>query len=325
LVTHKDSIAEAEKFIDYALKHLTTTCPDNMAKIMRSQAPVTRANRISTSDRFQTYVTKLQGMIPSTINTSTPMENVWKRRTPTVVNLTDDHFPALESPKKQRTDPATNHDNATATDTTESLTTLDLDEIEKTQTETKAILRQEIESLREETHRMQAVLQDQFNTAMNNLEIRIEKSNQRMFHDLGQSLHKAVEAMNSQAALANTLLQNFKDEATKQHALLLQSITDQLAALRPNKRDRTEPTTWEDIDEDDMADHGDPYHGLKFGDQNYPTNNKLTGTQLWDQAGPQATTDQTDANMANGSQNPSFASRASQPSNGTDASTGGIN
>jgi hypothetical protein len=156
---------------------------------MCSQAPVTHANRITTSDRFQSYVTKLQDMIPTTISTSMPTENIWKCRTPTAVNLTDDHFPALESPKKQRTDPVTNTDTATATDTTESLTTLDMDELERTQTEMKAIFRQEIETLCEETHRMQVELQDQFNTAMNNLEIRIEKSNQTMFHDLGQSLH----------------------------------------------------------------------------------------------------------------------------------------
>jgi hypothetical protein len=325
LVTHKDNIAEAEKFIDYALTHLTNTCPDNMTKIMRSQAPVTRANRIHTSERFQSYVTKLQGMIPSSIHTSTPTENVWKRRTPTAVNLTDDHFPTLESPKKPRTDPVYPNDNATATDTTESLTMIDLDEIEKHQTEITATLRQELETLRAETQQMQVTLQNQFNTAMNNLEIRIEKSNQTMFHDLNQALHKAVETMNSQAALADTLLQNFKDEATKQHATLLHSITNQIAALRPNKRDRNDQTTLDDIDENEMVDHGDPYHDLQFGDQNYTTNSTLTGTQLWAQDSPRVTTAQMDNNMANGSQNPAFARRASPPNNGKDASTGGIN
>jgi hypothetical protein len=37
------------------------------------------------------------------------------------------------------------------------------------------------------------------------------------------------------------------------------------------------------------------------------------------------TTAQMDNNMANGSQNPAFARRASPPNNGKDASTGGIN
>ena len=113
-----------------------------------------------------------------------------KGRTPTVVNLTDEHFPTLKSPKKQWTDPVSTNDNATATDTTKSLTMIDLDEIEKHQTKTTAILCQEIKSLRAETHQMQVTLQNQFNTAMKNLEIRIEKRNQTMFHDLSQAFAK---------------------------------------------------------------------------------------------------------------------------------------
>ena len=68
LVTHKDNITEAEKFIDYALQHLTTNTPDNMAKIMRAHVPVTRSNRIQTSDRFQSYASKLHSMIPASIS-----------------------------------------------------------------------------------------------------------------------------------------------------------------------------------------------------------------------------------------------------------------
>jgi hypothetical protein len=50
LVTHKDSIAEAEKFIDYALTQLTTNCPDNMAKscALRPPLPMPTASPLRT-------------------------------------------------------------------------------------------------------------------------------------------------------------------------------------------------------------------------------------------------------------------------------------
>jgi hypothetical protein len=316
LVTHKNHISEAEQFIDYALQHLTTNCPDNMAKITRSHAPVTRTNRITTSDRFQSYVTKLQSMIPTTINMSAPTENAWKRRPSTAVNLTDDNFPALETPKKQRTDTATTPD--TTTDSTESLTTIDLDEIEKTQNDIKEALHQEIATLREETQRMQTTLQEQFTTAMNNLELRIETSNQKMFQDLGHSLSKAVETMNAQAARADTLLQNFKDEATRQHTTLLQSISAQLAAMRPNKRERA-TKTWEEMEDMEETMNEDN----EQQDSHHSSHIQLTGTHLWAH-NSQQTEEPMDEEKADGSLNPN-ASRASHPKNGTDASTGGIN
>jgi hypothetical protein len=283
LITHKDNIAEAEQFIDFALKHLTTTCPDSMAKITHSQAPVTRANRISTSDCFQSYVSKLQGMVPSSISLSMPIENVWKCRTPTTVNLTDDHFPALVTSKKPRTDLAAAPDTTTATDTTKSLTMIDMDEIERTQNDMKEILHQEIATLCEETRQMQETLQHQFNNTMTNLEIWLEKNTQTMFHELGHSLHQAVETMNAQAALADTLLKRFKDEATQQHASLLQLISNQISALRPTKRNR-DNSNWAEVeDAEDASMNGDPYDGINFGDH------PLTGQQLWTHTDPQAT------------------------------------
>jgi hypothetical protein len=314
LVTHKDNIAEAEKFIDFALQHLTTNCPDNMAKIMRSQVPVTRANRISTSDRFQTYVTKLQSMIPATISMSVPTENAWKRRPPTTMNLTDADFPSLE--KKQRIDNATVPDTATTTDATESITTIDLDEIEKAQNDMKEALILEIATLREETKRMQTMLQEQFTSAMHQLEIRMETNTQTMLGELGQALNQAVNNMNAQAARADTMLQTFKKETTQQNSKFLQSIRAQISSLRPSNRknwDDEEDDSEDDSEDDDAMEE----QTIKFGDQDYDSK------QPWARSNQQAAEAARTNETADGSHNPK-ASRASHPKHGMDASTGGI-
>jgi hypothetical protein len=44
LVTHKDNIPDAEKFIDMVFQHLQNNSPENLAKIMRDSKPITRAN-----------------------------------------------------------------------------------------------------------------------------------------------------------------------------------------------------------------------------------------------------------------------------------------
>jgi hypothetical protein len=82
---------------------------------------------------------------------------------------------------------------------------------------------------------MQTTLQEQFHNAMNQLEIRIEKSTQTMFQELGQFLSKAVDTMNAQVARADALLKKFTDEAMTQNTTLLKSISDQIAGLHPHK------------------------------------------------------------------------------------------
>lgn len=61
-----------------------------------------------------------------------------------------------------------------------------------------------------------------------------------MFHELGQSLNKAVKTMNAQAALVDAFLQQFKDKATKPHTILLRSISNQISGLNPNKEAKME-------------------------------------------------------------------------------------
>lgn len=112
---------------------------------------------------------------------------------------------------------------------------VDLDEIEKVQTDLKVALRVEIEMLCEETKQMQSSLQEQ--STRHQLEIRIKKSTQMMCQELGKTLHNTVNTMNAQATGADTLLQQSKDEASPQHATLMQSIHNQLASLHPPKCD----------------------------------------------------------------------------------------
>jgi hypothetical protein len=324
LVTHKDSIKDAELFIDHALLHLTNVCPDNMEKITRSkQSTVKRANKITTSDRFQTYVTRLQSMIPTSINTNIPTVNAWKRRPPTSVNLTDDDFPVMDTPKKQRIDTAAAPDTATTTDATESLTTIDMDEIEKAQNDLKEMVTKEIAAMREETRWMQLTLQEQFTTAMQNLELRIETNTQKMFSDLGRALTKAVENMNAQAARGDALLQNFKAEAMQLNNGLLQSIDAKLAGLRPNKRDRSN-NRWENLQNDDSDSDDDSANGnMEDDDYDHEADRKQRRATLSQEDLDLAVKNYLEDPRADGSQNPN-ASRASHPQNGMDASTGGI-
>jgi hypothetical protein len=255
-VTHKDNVAEAEQFIDFALKHLTNTCPDNMVKIMRAQTPITHANRISTLDRCLSYVTKLQSLVPSTISMLTPTANAWKCHTLTAINITEDNFPAFE-PKKQRMDSPTSPETATTTDSTNNdtdmLTMIDLDEIKKAHTNIKVALHEEIETLRQEMKLMQAALQEQFTGAMHQLEIHTEKSTQTTCQELGATLCNAVQTMNTQATHVDTLLQQLKDEASHQHDTLVRSIGNQLSSLHTKPERDTK--TWDELhheDEDSM-------------------------------------------------------------------------
>jgi hypothetical protein len=112
LITHKDNIPDAEKFIDMVFQHLQNNSPENLAKITRDSKPITRANRIHTSPRFQSYANKLQGMIPTTINMIQPVKNAWKRRPQqTTMNLTDEEFPPIDQHKKPCVTDSTNQDH----------------------------------------------------------------------------------------------------------------------------------------------------------------------------------------------------------------------
>jgi hypothetical protein len=100
LVTNKeDAIKEAETFIDMALASLNDHS-NNRARVRLDNAPIARTNRITTSNRFQAYAAKRKDMILTSIELPVPNTNAWKRRPPTIMDLTDETFPPLETPKK---------------------------------------------------------------------------------------------------------------------------------------------------------------------------------------------------------------------------------
>jgi hypothetical protein len=236
LVTHKDNIPDAEKFIDMVFHHLQNNTPETLANVTKDNQPIARANRIQTSPRFQTYATKLQGMIPTAINLTKPVHNAWKRRSqPTLMNLTDEEFPPLDPSKKPRiSDSDTHPDSMSATATTETFTTVDLDEIERAQTQIKEELQNEIESLRKATEEMRAQLQQSLTQQLAQLEQRIERNTQQMIASLGESLQQAMLKMNEQADRGERLMQDFMSASKLHTDSILTSIQQQIDRLSNN-------------------------------------------------------------------------------------------
>jgi hypothetical protein len=297
LVTHKDTIKEAEAFIDDVFNWMRNT-PGEMEKITKVPTePVRRANRIATSNRFQDYATKLQNLIPSSITTPAHhMHNAWKRRTPTAMNLTDADFPELDSTKKPRTDEGSTGDTATTTtnDATESITLVDLDLIEQRQLEIQTALRQEIVEMRTANDTMQRTLQEQFNTAMMALEVRMETNTQKMIDSLGASLTRAVATMNAQAESGREFLTAFKEQADR-----MQMQADRLVHRNHRRTHDTPPRKKPGIHRSPLYDDND--------DDDDDDMNEYDDDD-----------DDDDYNQADGSLNPT-TSRAKQPKNGANA------
>jgi hypothetical protein len=175
-------------------------------------------------------------MIPATINFTQPVQNAWKRRIHhTGMNLTDDDFPSLDSSKKPKvTDTSTQQDTLSATATTETFTTIDLDEIERHQNEIKAELQNEIDALRKATEEMRSQLQLSLKQQLEQLEARIERNTQQMISSLGESLQHAMTKMNEQADRGEKLIQDFMAASKLQTDSILTSIQQQIDRLSHN-------------------------------------------------------------------------------------------
>jgi hypothetical protein len=214
LITEKDMLPDAEAFIDNALQSLNAH-PGNHANASLVDSPITRANRIASSPRFQSYTAKLKGMIPATIHTAHSSDNAWKRRTPTLMNLSDDNFPPLADPHKKPRTSTTNQANdsyATNTDTTTSLTDFDFEAHEKKQQAITDALNQQIELIRQETATMQRTMQEKFQeslTAMSNLELRLEHRVQTAISSLSLTVNTAVDTMHAHSARYDARLSQF--------------------------------------------------------------------------------------------------------------------
>jgi hypothetical protein len=246
LVTHKDTIKAASTYIDQVLASLSNHSPDNMQRIMRDGKPVARANRVPTSARFQSYAHTLQSMIPASITTTHPPPNAWKRHPPAIMDLTTDHFPPLDAVKKPRTDTHISNGSA-ATEGTESLTLIDLDEIEKAQQQMKSDLQSEITHLRQASEEMQKKLQADFHNAMQQLELRVTQTTSQMIQDLGNSLQQAVLTLNAQAERSEQTINQFHTAMELNSQQLLQAVSAQIASLAqpPTSPDRPRKHTKE--------------------------------------------------------------------------------
>jgi hypothetical protein len=197
LVTHKDAIAEAESFIDTALQALNGNST-NRIKVQLDDAPLARTNRVTTSPHFQEYAAKLKNMVPSTIELPTNNVNAWKRRPPTTMNLTDDTFPPLTTPKKQKQTNLADHATLTTTDTSETSSDNDL-----------SSFTDEIAKIRRENEEMQRNLQAQFQSAIQELELCMEQRTQNIVSSMGQTIQQAVDHMNMQTARSDERLTSF--------------------------------------------------------------------------------------------------------------------
>jgi flagellar biosynthesis/type III secretory pathway chaperone len=274
LLTHKNAIKEAETFIDMALTSLNSNS-NNCAQVQLFKAPISRTNRINTSERFQDYANKLKNMIPKTIQLPNhPGHNAWKRRPPTTINLTDDAFPPLTAPKKKKTTEPMEPDNTTATGQTDSLTDVDVERIEQRQNEFAATL----EKLRQDNETMQKSLQAQFESAMQALELRIEQRTQQIVSTMGQTINQAVEHMNAQSARSderiNKVLQSFQNQADRFTAQMDRMVSSPMDAQSNTPVRRTRARIWEspvpsmdDTEEwDDTMDEDDNNNNINLAD-----------------------------------------------------------
>jgi hypothetical protein len=223
-------INDSTAYINQVLTSLTHHSPDT---IMRDGRPVTRANRVATSECFQTYAHQLQAMIHASIITTHPPPNAWKHHsTSTMMDLTADQFPPLGTNKKPRINNTTSIDTtSSSTESTESLTMVDLDEIEKAQQQIKIDLQDEIALLRQATDKMQQQMQADFNAAMQQLELRVTQTTTQMIQGLGDSLQKAVDMMNTQAARSEQMITQINDTMETNSKNLLQAISSQIERL----------------------------------------------------------------------------------------------
>jgi DNA-directed RNA polymerase len=115
------------------------------------------------------------------------------------------------------------NDHSSLTDATESLTTIDLDEITRAQQTMKTDLQQEIKAMQQATMVMQQQLKMEFEMAMQQLELCMETNTNWMIQSPGESLHQAV------AQQVDSINSNIQEN----NAYLLQAITEQISNITP--------------------------------------------------------------------------------------------
>jgi phosphopantothenoylcysteine synthetase/decarboxylase len=149
---------------------------------------------------------------------------------------------------------------------------------------------------------MQRTLQEQFNTALMALEVRMESTTQKMIESLGASLTRAVATMTTQAESGREFLMAFKAQADRMqmHADRLINRNHQgTHNTPPRKKQGIQRATHSDDDDDAMDDDDDDDDDTADGSQN----------------------EMDEETTADGSHNPK-ARRATKPKDGASATTG---
>ena len=124
-------------------------------------------------------------MIPTTITTTTPPPNAWKRPPPVHLNLTDDTFPALESTKKPKTS-ETVATEPTSMDDAPSFMTVDLDDIDAKREALRSEMQKELEKMRQEMAKTRQEMREEFMLQVGQMELRLEKNMKPMISDFNE-------------------------------------------------------------------------------------------------------------------------------------------
>jgi hypothetical protein len=256
LITTVDMLDDAQTFIDQALENMSTTTPDNISRITKTDGLfVTRTNRIATSARFQSYAQALQNMVPTTITTTTNTPS-WKRRPPAVLNYSDDEYPFLDGTKKQRrTDTATN-DSSTQDDTAgETLTAVDLDELQSAYEAKCDDLRSQIEAQRVMMENMRTELQQSFEQQIKQLELRMESNNMQLFQDFGQRFQMVMQKIDDLVVDRNEMKTMVEDKMQQILLAIQHKTTGDITPTMGNTPSRPQKTLRATPSPDTNPDH----------------------------------------------------------------------
>ena len=175
LITTVNLLEDAQTFIDQALEHMSTTTPENMLQITKTNgASVTCTNCIATSMRFQSYAQALQNMIPATIITTAP-SNAWKCHPSTVLNYNDAEYPTFDGLKKQHiTDTAPTNISNNIDTAGGTLMMVDLDELQPANESKCEVFQQQIADQRTKMENMHSQIQQMFEKQLQQLELKME-------------------------------------------------------------------------------------------------------------------------------------------------------
>ena len=145
LITTVNLLEDAQIFLNQALKHMSTTTPDNILQIAKINGSfVTCINHITMSTRFQSHAQALQNMILTTIMT-TIHSNAWKLHPPAILNNNAKEYPTINGLEKQCINDTAPTDISTNVNTAgDTLMMVDLDKLQSAYESKCEVLQQQI-------------------------------------------------------------------------------------------------------------------------------------------------------------------------------------